>query len=267
MRNVLSIAGSDSAGCAGIQADLKTMGALGVYGMTAIAAVTVQNTQGVRAFQKLPPEIVSGQINAVFDDIRVDAVKVGMVGDADVAAVVGETLNRRCAVNVVVDPVMVSKNGSRLLSDGAVMEVKRLVEAADLATPNLFEAELLADMPIHSREDMEKAARAIQEWGPDAVLIKGGRLEGDADDYLLVRGEGIWLNCPRIDTPNTNGTGCTLSSAIACGLAEGKVMEDAVRAAKRYVTQAIRDSLDIGHGNGPLGHYAALYRRCTPTAT
>ena len=257
MKHVLTIAGSDSCGCAGIQADLKTMTALGVFGMSAITAITVQNTREVRAVHELPPEIVTGQIDAVFDDIAVDAVKVGMVANAAVARAIREALDRRRPANVVVDPVMVSKSGCRLLSDGAVQEIMRLVASASLVTPNMPEAELMSGMKIRDRADMPAAARAIRAKGAVNVLVKGGRLTDSADDLLLLDDREIWLNCPRIPTRNVNGTGCTLSSAIACGLAKGHSVEEAVREGKRYVTEGIRFSLDIGQGPGPLGHFAA----------
>lgn len=261
MKHVLSIAGSDSGGCAGIQADLKTMCALGVYGMTAITAITVQNTQGVRAVQEIDPEIVSGQIEAIFDDIEVDAVKVGMVANTNVARAIREALAGKKVNNLVVDPVMVSKNGSRLFSDEAVREIMHLVSMSTIATPNLFEAELLSGIPIRNHSDMRDAAWKIREKGAGNLIIKGGRLEGDADDFLLIGNDEVWLNCPRIKTKNTNGTGCSLSTAIACFLAKGQDLSQATANAKDYITQAIRDSLDIGHGNGPLGHLIHLYQQ------
>lgn len=261
MENVLTIAGSDSGGSAGIQADLKTMCALGVFGMSALTAITVQNTMGVRSVHEIPREVVSGQIDAIFDDIRVDAVKVGMVVNPTVARAVREALSRRIAVNVVVDPVMVSKNGDRLLCEDSQREIMLLAADAALVTPNLFEAELLAGMKIRTRADMRDAALRVRDQGIVNVLVKGGRLDGDADDFLLFRDREIWLEGPRIATRNTNGTGCTLSSAIACELAKGLALEDAVRSAKAFVTQAIRDGLDVGHGIGPLGHMVRLYER------
>lgn len=259
MKNVLTIAGSDSCGCAGIQADLKTMGALGVFGMSAITALTVQNTQGVRAVMEVPPEIVAGQIDAVFDDIRVDAIKVGMVANAGVARAIRETLARRKTPGLVVDPVMVSKAGSRLLCDDSVREIVVLAQTADLVTPNLYEAELLAGMAINGVGDMPAAAKAIQGQGIRNVLIKGGRLRDSATDLLLAGEKEIWLEAPHIETRNNNGTGCTLSSAIACFLAKGEDLETAVRLGKDYVTRGIRAGLDIGGGAGPLGHFAEFF--------
>lgn len=260
MKHVLTIAGSDSGGSAGIQADMKTMCALGVFGMSALTAVTVQNTEGVRGVHEIPPEIVAGQIEAVFDDIRVDAVKVGMVVNPAIAEAVRASLAKCAATNVVVDPVMVSKGGDRLLCEDSQKEIMLLAVGAALITPNLYEAELLAGMRIRTRADMRAAALRIRERNVRNVLVKGGRLDGGADDFLLLDGEEIWLDGPRIQTRNTNGSGCTLSSAIACGLAREMPLREAVLAAKAYVTQAIRDGLDIGRGAGPLGHLAQLYR-------
>lgn len=261
MKNVMTIAGSDSSGGAGIQADIKTMSALGVFGMSAITALTEQNTSEVRAVMSVPADVVAGQIAAVFDDIRVDAVKIGMIVNADIARAVLDELKSREVRHVVVDPVMVAKSGGRLIDDDAVKETMRLAEVAEIMTPNLYEAELLADMKIESHADMEEAARRIQRHGVRNVMVKGGAHQEDADDYLLVENKGTWLRCPRVPTKNVHGAGCTLSSAIASYLALGKDTADAVHAAKDYVTQAIRDSFRLGKGGGPLGHFAALYRR------
>ncbi|MDR1612357.1 MAG: bifunctional hydroxymethylpyrimidine kinase/phosphomethylpyrimidine kinase [Planctomycetota bacterium] len=264
MKHVLTIAGSDSGGSAGIQADLKTMCALGVFGMSALTAVTAQNTMGVRGVHEIPHEIVTGQIDAVFEDIRVDAVKVGMVANSAVARAVRAALSKHAAVNVVVDPVMVAKSGDRLLSEDSQREIMLLAAGSALVTPNLYEAELLAGVKIRTRADMREAALRIRDQGVGNILVKGGRFDGDADDFLLIGDEEIWLECPRIKTRNTNGTGCTLSSAIACGLAEGMPLRDAATEAKKYVTQAIRDGLDVGCGAGPLGHLVRLYRAVSP---
>lgn len=261
MKTMLTIAGSDSGGGAGIQADVKTSCAFGVFGMTAVTAVTVQNTREVREFMALPPGIVAGQMAAVFDDFCVDAVKIGMVADAAVAAAIRGELTRRNAGNVVVDPVMMSKSGCQLIRDDAVAETIRLLPLSALATPNIPEAELLAGMDIRSHGDMAEAARRIQALGAVNVLVKGGALDGDADDYLLIGKTARWLNCPRIKTRNTHGAGCTLSAAVACGLALGKPVSDAVSDAKSYITQAIRDGLPLGHGVGPLGHMSGVYRK------
>lgn len=261
MKNVLTIAGSDSSGGAGIQADLKTMCAFGVFGMSAITALTVQNTCEVRDVMAVPAGIVQGQMEAVFDDIEVHAVKIGMIVNADIARVVAETLVRYQARNVVVDPVMVSKSGGRLIDDAAVRETMRAARAATLITPNMQEAALLAGFEVQSRHDMERAAHAIQDDGVANVLVKGGGSATHADDFLLVGNEGVWLRCARVPTRNLHGAGCSLSSAIACGLAMGRDVIQAVDEGKRYITQAIRDSFAPGKGVGPLGHLAELYRR------
>ena len=261
MKNVITIAGSDCSGGAGIQADIKTMCAHGVFGMSAITALTVQNTQEVRAVMPVPADIVQGQIEAVFDDIRVDAVKVGMVVNADIARAVAETLLAREAGNIVVDPVMVSKSGGRLIDDNAVRETMRVAAVAKLITPNMREAALLAGIPVHSHHEMERAARVIQGQGVANVLVKGGGSDTHADDFLLYGNEGVWLRCARVPTRNLHGAGCSLSSAIACGLALGKDVGSAVEDAKKYITQAIRDSFAPGKGGGPLGHLAEIYRK------
>ncbi len=261
MKHVLTVAGSDSSGGAGIQADLKTMCAFGVFGMSAITAITVQNTQDVRGVMAVPPETVAGQIDAVYDDIRVDAVKVGMVMNAPVATAISDALARHGAINIVVDPVMVSKSGCPLIDDDAVQATVRLASHAVLTTPNLREASLLADMEVTDHAGMEEAARRIHAKGIDNVLVKGGGLKDDADDYLLLGDAGMWLRCDRVPTTNLHGAGCSLSSAVACGLAKGLDVHDAVTAAKAFVTQAIRDSLTVGKGVGPLGHLSEVYRR------
>ncbi len=261
MKNVLTIAGSDSSGGAGIQADLKTMCAFGVFGMSAITSLTVQNTCEVRAVMAAPADIVRGQIDAVFDDIDVHAVKIGMVVNADIAGAVTDALLSRRARNIVVDPVMVSKSGGRLIDDDAVRETMRAAKTAALITPNMLEAALLAGMEVRSHRDMEAAARVIQAQGVANVLVKGGGSARHADDFLLMGTEGVWLRCERVPTRNVHGAGCSLSSAIACGLALGQDVGRAVREAKGYITQAIRDSFSPGKGGGPLGHLAELYRR------
>lgn len=261
MKNVLTIAGSDSSGGAGIQADLKTMCALGVYGMSAITAITAQNTCEVRSVLPVSPDMVVAQIAAVFDDIRVDAVKIGMIVNAGIAGAVADLLVSRSVSNIVLDPVMVAKSGGRLIDERAARETMRLAGIASIITPNLHEAELLAGMTIKTHDDMETAARVIQKQGIGCVLVKGGANRDDADDFLLDGEHGEWLRCSRIPTKNIHGAGCTLSSAIACYLALGESVGEAARCGKRFVTEAISRSLSIGKGNGPLGHLAALYRR------
>jgi hydroxymethylpyrimidine/phosphomethylpyrimidine kinase len=262
MKNVLSIAGSDPSGGAGIQADLKTMCALGVYGMAAITSVTVQNTQRVSNVQHVVSVLVEAQINAVFEDIRVDAEKVGMLATPDIIEAVKQGLLRGGARNIVLDPVMVSKSGFNLLEPDAQTALRSLVALADLVTPNIPEAEILAGFSIAGEQGMEKAARAIADLGAKAVLVKGGPWVGDKSvDMLLSGGKITRLAVERIPTKNTHGTGCTLSSAIASRLALGDSLEAAVQAAKVYVTQAIRDAYAVGKGVGPVGHMAALWRR------
>jgi hydroxymethylpyrimidine/phosphomethylpyrimidine kinase len=262
MKNVLSIAGSDPSGGAGIQADLKTMCAQGVYGMAAITSVTVQNTQGVYNVQHVVSALVEAQINAVFEDIRVDAVKVGMLATPAIIEAVKSALLRGGARNIVLDPVMVSKSGFALLEPEAQTALRSLVALADLVTPNIPEAEILAGFTIVGEPGMEKAARAIADLGAKAVLVKGGHWVGDKSvDMLLSGGKITRLAVERIPTKNTHGTGCTLSSAIASRLALGDSLEAAVQAAKVYVTQAIRDAYAVGKGVGPVGHMAALWRR------
>jgi phosphomethylpyrimidine kinase len=261
MHTALTVAGSDPSGGAGIQADLKTMCAFGVFGMSAVTALTIQNTRSVSGVHEVPADMVRGQIEAVFDDIPPDAVKVGMVANAGIAAAIREALEKRDVPRLVIDPVMVSKSGCRLIHDDAVKETVRLMRTAVLVTPNLPEASLLADMDITTKDDMREAARKIQILGVQGVLVKGGALRGDADDFLLIGNDELWLTCPRIATRNTHGTGCTLSAAIVCGLAQGLSVTEATIQAKRYVTEAIKNGVDIGHGVGPLGHMAALAKR------
>jgi hydroxymethylpyrimidine/phosphomethylpyrimidine kinase len=262
MKNVLSIAGSDSSGGAGIQADLKTMCALGVYGMTAVTAITAQNTQAFYEVQEIDAKIVAAQIKAVFEDIRVDAVKTGMVSNAQIIDTIKNSLLLFKAKNIVVDPVMVSKSGYPLLKKEAIEAVRELIAIADIVTPNIPEAEILGSIVIKEEKDLYKAAEKISLYGAKNVLIKGGhRFESDAADILFTEGKFINLPQKRIDTKNTHGTGCTLSSAIASFLAKGLAAEAAVRAAKDYITQSIKDSYAAGKGTGPVGHLAALYRK------
>jgi hydroxymethylpyrimidine/phosphomethylpyrimidine kinase len=251
----LSIAGSDSGGGAGIQADLKTFTALGVYGMTAITAVTVQNTQGVSDYQELSPKIVADQIRSVAMDIGVDAAKTGMLASASIVHSVGEAI-RECQIpNLVVDPVFVSKHGHSLLDADAVAALREvLLPLARIVTPNLHEAAGLVDgPPIDGRDGMREAAEKIIGFGPGAVLMKGGHLKGPvAADLLFDGDQELWLESPRIETPNTHGTGCVLSAAIAAHLARGSGLGKAVAEAKAIVTKAIERSISIGKGIGPV---------------
>ena len=251
----LSIAGSDSGGGAGIQADLKTFSALGVYGMTAITAVTVQNTKGVYGYEALAPQLVDEQIRAVATDIGVDAAKTGMLANAGIVRAVAAVVEELEIPNLVVDPVFVSKHGDLLLAEDAVEELRtRIVPLATLVTPNLPEAGGLAGVPVGAKDDMRRAADAILAAGAHAVLVKGGHLEAstEASDLFVSGGVEEWLATERIDTPNTHGTGCTLSSAIAAYLAKGWELLESVRAGKEFVTQAIRHALDIGDGIGSV---------------
>jgi hydroxymethylpyrimidine/phosphomethylpyrimidine kinase len=251
----LSVAGSDSGGGAGIQADLKTFSALGVYGMTAITAVTVQNTKGVSGYEPLSPTTVADQIRAVVSDIGVDAAKTGMLASAAIVEAAAEALGGTGVPNLVVDPVFVSKHGHALLEEDAVRALRdRILPLAALVTPNLPEATGLAGFEVSTRDLMEDAAEAILAMGPNAVLVKGGHLEGaaGADDLFFDGHRMQWIAGERIDTPHTHGTGCTLSSAIAAHLARGAELSDAVRAGKAFVTEAIRHALELGGGIGPV---------------
>lgn len=255
MARVLSVAGSDSSGGAGIQADLKTFDAFGVYGMTAITAVTAQDTTGVGRVTILDPALVAEQMTRVQQDIGVDAVKIGMLASEEVIRQVAKTL-RDWHVPVVLDPVMRAKGGQSLLTPGAEEALRQeLLPGATLVTPNLPEAEALIGFPVRDRTDMRRAARALAHSGVPWVLIKGGHLdENQAADLLWHDGQGTWLEAPMIDTVHTHGTGCTLSSAIAAQLALGQSVPEAVRVAKEYVSEAIRQAPGLGHGHGPLNH-------------
>jgi hydroxymethylpyrimidine/phosphomethylpyrimidine kinase len=250
----LTIAGSDSGGGAGIQADLKTFSALGVFGMTAITAVTVQNTKGVSSFEEISPATVAEQIRAVAGDIGVDAAKTGMLASAAIVEAVAEAVEEMRFPNLVVDPVFVSKHGHQLLADDAVGALSRLIlPLATLVTPNLPEASGIVGFDVDTRDDMRRAADSIVRLGPRAVLVKGGHLEGDRATDLFVDGATEeWIDTERIDTPHTHGTGCTLSAAITAHLARGASLADAVRAGKAFVTEAIRHALPLGQGIGPV---------------
>ena len=262
MKTALSSAGSDCSGGAGIPADLKTMAMNGVYGMSAVTALTAQNTTGVKSILEVSPQFLEAQIDAVFTDIVPDAVKVGMVVTADLAEAVALRLRRYEAVNIVVDPVMVSTSGSSLMRHDAVdMLTRKLFPLASLVTPNIPEGEALSGLSIRSREDMERAARKISADFSCPVLLKGGHALLDADDLLCADGALTWFRGERIDTPNTHGTGCTLSSAIAANLAKGFPLEAAVRRAKEYVSGALAAGLDLGKGAGPMDHGFVLRER------
>ena len=251
----LTIAGSDSGGGAGIQADLKTFAALGVYGMSAITAITVQNTLGVQDALEVPSGIVESQIDAVVEDIGVDAVKTGMLSGPEIIEAVAERA-RRWGLRLVVDPVMVAKSGAALLRPEAVQTLRiALLPLAEVVTPNLYEAEVLAGRQIESLEQMREAARAIHAMGPRHVVVKGGHRTGDPFDVLFDGEHFVELRGERIDTPHTHGTGCTFSAAITAFLARGWPVEHAVSRAKRYITEAIRHAPGLGHGNGPVDHF------------
>ena len=255
MRKVLTIAGSDCSGGAGIQADLKTMLANGVYGMSVITSLTAQNTTGVTAVHTVGPDFLRKQIDAVFADIRPDAVKTGMIADAELVRVIAEKLRHYEVKNLVVDPVMVATSGADLSTAESVKALKEsLLPLALVVTPNVPEAEVLAGMKIDTKEDMTEAARKINSESGCAVLIKGGHCGSDCDDVLFYDGEVHIFEGAKIDNPNTHGTGCTLSSAIACNLAKGMDVPGAVKRAKEYITGAIAAGLDLGHGRGPLDH-------------
>ena len=255
MRTALSIAGSDSSGGAGIQADIKAMTANGVYAMTAVTALTAQNTTGVTDILEATPSFLAAELDAVFTDIFPDAVKIGMVSSAELITVIADKLTQYGAKHIVVDPVMVATSGSKLLRDDAIGALtERLLPLAEVLTPNIPEAEILADMKIESPADMETAARTISEKYGCAVLCKGGHDLNDANDLLWKDGQARWFNGRRINNPNTHGTGCTLSSAIASNLAKGKDLESAVERAKAYISGALGAMLDLGHGRGPMNH-------------
>ena len=255
IKTALTIAGSDSSGGAGIQADLKTMIMNGVYGMSAVTALTAQNTTGVRAIQEVDPDFLRQQIDAVFEDIYPDAVKTGMVSSAELIRVIADRLRFYNARNVVVDPVMVATSGSALLKNDAVKVLMgELLPLASVVTPNIPEAQVLSGMGIVSKEDMISAAKKIGDDHNCAVLLKGGHSINDANDLLYADGELHWFEGRRIDNPNTHGTGCTLSSAIASNLAKGYTLTQSVKRAKEYISGALEAMLDLGSGSGPLHH-------------
>ena len=255
MRTALTIAGSDSSGGAGIQADIKTMSAHGIYAMSAVTALTAQNTTGVTDILESTPSFLANQLDAVFTDIFPDAVKIGMVSSADLISVIAEKLTRYGARHIVVDPVMVATSGSKLLRDDAIGALtEKLLPLAEVLTPNIPEAEILADMKIENPADMEAAAQAISEKYGCAVLCKGGHDLNDANDLLWKDGAGRWFKGRRIANPNTHGTGCTLSSAIASNLAKGYGLDESVEKAKAYISGALAAMLDLGHGSGPMDH-------------
>ncbi|MBR0146287.1 MAG: bifunctional hydroxymethylpyrimidine kinase/phosphomethylpyrimidine kinase [Eubacterium sp.] len=259
MRTALTIAGSDSSGGAGIQADLKTMTAHAVYGMSCITALTAQNTTGVTGIMEVTPEFLQQQLDAVFTDIFPDAVKIGMVSAGSLIRVIAERLSHYKARNIVVDPVMVATSGARLISEDAIETLKQeLIPLATVITPNIPEAEVLSGLTIRTEEDMLAAGRMIRDTFGVAVLMKGGHSINEANDLLIEKDRETWFHGTRIDNPNTHGTGCTLSSAIASNLAEGASLAEAVKKAKAYLTGALAAGLDLGAGSGPLDHAYAI---------
>lgn len=256
MKTVLTIAGSDSIGGAGIQADIKAVSANGCYAMSVITSVTAQNTMGVNGIHDIPPEFVSKQLEAVFSDITPDAVKIGMLSNSEIIDTVADFLKSNGAKNIVTDTVMVSTSGHRLITEEAVKALsERLIPVSDIVTPNIPEAEVLSGMKIRTTEDMKTAAEKIMQLGCRSVIVKGGHLNSSAADVFFDGNSFAVLENPRINNPNTHGTGCTLSSSTAAFLAQGYSMRESVELAKKYVTGAIADQLDLGKGRGPLNHF------------
>ena len=255
MKTALTIAGSDSSGGAGIQADIKTMTANGVYAMSAITALTAQNTTGVTAISEVSEDFLQKQIDSVFTDIRPDAVKTGMVSSDGLVRTIASRLRYFSAKNIVVDPVMIATSGSKLINNGTVETIeKELLPLATVVTPNIPEAEVLSGIKITGRQDMIKAAQIIGKQYGCSVLCKGGHSTDNADDLLLCNDTITWFQGNRIDNPNTHGTGCTLSSAIAANLAKGLNLEESVGRAKEYITGALSAMLNLGAGSGPINH-------------
>lgn len=255
MKKVLTIAGSDCSGGAGIQADLKTFSAHNLYGMTVITALTAQNTTGVQGILDISPEFVAQQLDSVFTDIKPDAVKIGMVSRMEIVDVIVGKLKQYSVKNVVVDPVMVATSGAKLMGDDVISAlISQLFPLATVITPNILEAQVLSGETITDKEDMSQASKIIRKDTDVAILLKGGHLKGCADDLLLNGDEISWFTGKRVDNPNTHGTGCTLSSAIACNLASGYKLEESIEKAKKYLTGALESGLDLGAGSGPLNH-------------
>ncbi len=264
MKTVLTIAGSDPSGGAGIQADLKTFAAFGVYGMSVITALTVQNTTGVKRVFPVPEDLFEEQLEAVLCDIPPDAVKIGMMPDKNIIGITARLLEKYGIKNIVCDTVMISTSGKRLMDEGSSDMLRdEIMKRSDIVTPNIPEAEIFSGMEINSSDSMKKAAEVISSATGAAVVLKGGHLKNSADDILFIpqkggNGKYFEFRSERINNPNTHGTGCTFSSAAACGLAAGKSVYESVLGAKRYITEAIRARLDLGHGNGPLDHLVKI---------
>lgn len=259
MKTALTIAGTDPSGGAGVQADIKTMTANGVYAMSAITALTAQNTTGVQGIYEVSPAFLAQQLDSVFTDIHPDAVKIGMVSSTGLIEIIAQKLQEYEAENIVVDPVMVATSGAKLISDDAIGALQeRLLPLATVLTPNIPEAEVLSGMAIRTADDMVAAAHAISAQFHCAVLCKGGHQLNDANDLLWRDGTAKWFNGKRIDNPNTHGTGCTLSSAIASNLAKGYDLDASVQKAKNYISGALGAMLDLGRGRGPMNHAYAI---------
>lgn len=260
MKTVLTIAGSDSSGGAGIQADIKTISAHKLYASSAITALTAQNTTGVFDILNVSSDFLKSELDAVFSDIYPDAVKIGMVSEIELINAIHDKLIEYNAKNIVLDPVMVATSGAHLLNDNAINTlIEKLFPLATIITPNVLEAEVLANMKIKTKEDMEEAAKIISKLTKGAVLVKGGHSINDSNDLLYYNNELVWINGNRINNPNTHGTGCTLSSAIASNLAMGMNIQDSVKNAKAYISKCLSSMLDLGKGSGPLDHMA-IYR-------
>lgn len=255
MKKILTIAGSDCSGGAGIQADIKTITAHKMYAMSAITALTAQNTTGVYNVYEISSKFVSEQLDCIFEDIFPDAIKIGMVSSKEVIQAICSKLKYYKAKNIVVDPVMFSTSGHTLMNKDAMDTLKTdLLALADIITPNLFEAGDICGFKIENKSDMIRSAKEISKTFDGHILIKGGHLLASADDLLYFKGKTIWFNQDRIDNPNNHGTGCTLSSAIACNLGKGLAMEESIRKSKEYITHALNAKLDLGKGSGPLNH-------------
>lgn len=255
IKKVLTIAGSDCSGGAGIQADIKTITVHKMYAMSVITALTAQNTTGVYDIAEVTPEFVAKQMDCIFTDIAPDAVKIGMVANSEIIKVIAEKLSQYGARNIVVDPVMVSTSGHRLIDEEAEAALlEYLLSIGSVITPNIPEAEVLSETSIKNQDDMVKASKIISRKVNTAVLVKGGHLVSDASDLFFEDGRCSWYTSERIDNPNTHGTGCTLSAAIACNLASGKSLGESIKQAKAYLTGALRSNLDLGNGRGPLEH-------------
>lgn len=267
MKTALTIAGSDSSGGAGIQADIKTMTANGVFAMSAVTALTAQNTTGVAAIMEASPEFLAQQLDCIFTDIVPDAVKIGMVSSSALIAVIAEKLTQYQAKHIVLDPVMVATSGAKLISDDAIAALtEKLIPLAEVITPNIPEAEVLTGMKIRNVSDIEQAAKQISESYGCAVLLKGGHSVNDANDYLYNKDGGSVFEGRRIDNPNTHGTGCTLSSAIASNLAKGFPLTEAIARAKTYISGALGAMLNLGKGSGPMNHAFAIQNQFTEEA-